>query len=178
MTHELDAGAGELFEPVPLGSVADDEEPAAGDRPHPLPQAQQQIDPLVLDEPAHREEERLTGAVRARARLLDAVVDDADAFAFDAECPQRGGRRRRDGHQQTAALGAGQRPVLQSSPEPRGRASGPPKRMRHRSVWTWLTRRSVGPRCHSGARYGMPLHTSTSRSQSPTWRANAERARR
>lgn len=58
MAGELDAGTGELLEPLPFGSVADDHQPAAGDRADPFPQAQQEIDPLVLDEPSHGHEQR------------------------------------------------------------------------------------------------------------------------
>lgn len=93
---------------------------AAGDRADPFPQAQQQIDPLVLDEPSHGHEQRFRRASGRCARLLHAVVDDPDAVALDADRTQRVGCRRGDGDQQAAALPARQCPVFESSSEPGG----------------------------------------------------------
>ena len=45
------------------------------------------------------------------------------------------------------------------------------------SVWTWLTKQITGRLVQSGARYGMPLQTSTTRSQSRRWRVKAIGAR-
>ncbi len=88
MAGELHPGTGEPLQTGPLGAVADDHQPATGDRPDPLPQLEQQIDALVVDEPAERHEERGLGPVALRARLLDAVVHHPDPVVGHAQVPQ------------------------------------------------------------------------------------------
>ncbi|CAM5531172.1 hypothetical protein SVIOM74S_01074 [Streptomyces violarus] len=122
---ELHTGPGELFQSSALGAVSDDDEPPAGDRPHPLPQPQQQIDPLVLDQPADGDEQRLGGTLGPRRRLLDAVVHDPDTVPLDADRAQRVGRGGGDRDQQTPLLRPGQGPVFESSADPRGRRQRP-----------------------------------------------------
>ncbi len=66
------AGAG--LQRRPLRAVTGDDEPAAAElRAHRLPHAQEEIEPLVGDEPAEREEHRLAAAHRRRLERLDAV---------------------------------------------------------------------------------------------------------
>lgn len=147
--REGHTGPGESFQPGPFRSVTHDDELTAGDRSDPLPQAQQQLDPLVLDQAPHGEEQRLGGGRGERSRLLDTVVDEPDPLARDTEAVERVGGRGGDGDQQVAAVGTGQCPAFEPSAQPGGRAGETLSQM---SVWTWLTRQSVGPLCHSGAR--------------------------
>ena len=48
--------------------------------------------------------------------------------------------------------------------------TGGRKRIGHSSVCTWFTKQITGRRDHSGARKGIPLHTSTIRSASLKFR--------
>ena len=55
--------------------------------------------------------------------------------------------------------------------------TGGRNRSGHKSVCTWLTMHTVGLSVHSGVRNGMPLHTSTTTSQSRARRRWASGAR-
>ncbi len=95
MAGELDAGARQLLQPGALGAVADDDEPTARDRPDPLPELEQQIDALVVDEPAQRHEQRRGGALALRGGLPHPVVHHSDPAVGDAQFAQ-GARRGRE----------------------------------------------------------------------------------
>lgn len=129
MTGEGDAGPGHGGKPGALRTVADDHQPAAGHRPDPLPQPQQQIDPLVLDQPPHGQEQRLRRLGGQWAGLRHAVVHQPDPVRGDPEAAQRGRGRAGDRHHQIPAVRTGQRPVLQAAAEPGGgpRAAQPPQ---------------------------------------------------
>ncbi|CAM5240599.1 hypothetical protein SVIOM74S_04306 [Streptomyces violarus] len=85
---ELHIRTGELLQLLPLGAVTDDHEPATGDRPDPLPELEQKIDALVVDQPAERQEERGRGPFALRQRLLDAVVHQPYPLVRNAQLTQ------------------------------------------------------------------------------------------
>ena len=87
--RDHDTRAGQGLDAGPLGAVARDHELAADHVPHPVPEPQQQVDALVVGQPAQREEQRLRRPRRQRLRRLDTVADLPDLVRPDPELGQR-----------------------------------------------------------------------------------------
>ncbi len=104
---ELDARPGQCLQPRPLGPVPGDHQLPARHVPHPVPQPQQQVEALVVGEPAEREEHRLRRPRGGRIRRLDAVADLPDPVLADPDLLQRLRRGRGHGEEQVLAVHPG-----------------------------------------------------------------------
>ena len=99
-----------LLQRRPVVAVAGDVEVDAGDRLHDV---EQQLDPLVLLEPAEVEQARLDGALgRREARLLHAEVGDVDAVGGQLELQQVAAAGVRDREERRVAVERPQRQRL------------------------------------------------------------------
>ncbi len=97
---EDDAGPSESLEALAFRTVTGDDQLPADNRPHPVPQPQQEVQALVVGEPPEREEHRLGRARQQRTWGLDTVEDEPDVRPVHPDLLQSGGRGRRDRQEQ------------------------------------------------------------------------------
>ena len=124
---EHDAGPGQGLQPRPLRPVPGDDQLPADHVPHPVPQPQQQVEALVVGEPAEREEQRVRRPRGRRIRLLDAVADLPDPVPPDADLLQRFRRGGGHGEEQVPAVHPGHDDPL-DVPSDGGERRGEPDR--------------------------------------------------
>ena len=114
---EHDAGPGQGLKPRPFRAVPGDDQLPAGHVPDPVPEPEQQVEALVVGEPAHREEQRFRRARGGRVRFLDAVADLPDPVPADAHVLQRAGRGFGHGQEQVPAVHPGHDHPLDVPPD-------------------------------------------------------------
>jgi hypothetical protein len=104
---KLHARPGQGLQPRPFRPVPGDHQLPAHHVPHPVPQPQQQVEALVVGEPADREEQRVRRARSGRIRLLHAVADLPDPVPAHSHLLQRLRRGVGHGEEQVPAVHPG-----------------------------------------------------------------------
>ena len=88
-SSESDAFSSHFFEATAFWSLPDDEQPAANLWPNLFPQFEQEIDSLVRCKAPESDEQRLGGFMLEESRCMDAVLEEANLFSWNADVLQR-----------------------------------------------------------------------------------------